>query len=108
MAEVALPPELAEFDAEWRLGDRARAEVLARAYVGARNAALAPHLQPCSREELVRMVDLYRAAGREADRLIVDMWLLAYYPRQDVWGDLTVGGLLDAVTEALGHGDALA
>ena len=70
---------VATFDKEWKSGDRAKAKEMAKEFVDANRASLAPQLEPYTREELVELVGAYRRAGREADRRIADMWLLSEY-----------------------------
>lgn len=93
-----MEPELAEFDREWRTGDRERARELACAYVAAHRAALAPYLGGLSIDELVALVTAYRGMGREDDRIVVDMWLLSEHPPQQISGSIRMGA--EAVIEA--------
>lgn len=79
-----------EFDYEWRLGHRDKAREIARAYVNARRYELAPILQRYTLEELVREVSALRNAGRHADRIVVDMWLLSEYEPQAIVGVIDV------------------
>jgi hypothetical protein len=89
----SVEPELVQFDHEWKHGDRGVARGLARAYIGRRRSELAPALEPYSLEDLVQLIDAYRAAGREDDRIIADMWLLTNYDPQRITG--TINKTLD-------------
>ena len=89
---------LAAFDREWKAGNRERAKQMARDYVEGHRDELTPHLEGKSIHELVGMVSAYRGMGREGDRIIVDMWLLAEHPPQHVTGVIRMGAA--AVIEA--------
>lgn len=93
--------DLARFDWEWRNGDRKRAIGLAREYIAAHYAEVAPHLQGKTRDELVGMVSAYRVAGgHEEDIVVVDMWMHAGC----VESTSVVGRVPIPVTSPTGHG----
>ena len=73
---MEIPWELERFDLEWRKGSRTRARDLAIEYIKPRYAQLAPLLAGRGVPELVSLVDQYREVGNEADRIVVDMWLI--------------------------------
>jgi hypothetical protein len=82
---------VARFDLEWKHGDKATAREMARVYVEANRATLEPILSQYSLEGLVGLIDDYRKAGREEDRIIADMWLLSEYQPQKVTGQMAIG-----------------
>lgn len=84
-------PQVEEFEHEWREGDREVARTMARDYF-ADKAELVKILKPKTLEQLVAMVDAYRAAGDEENRIITDMWLLSEFSPQIIGGQLSVGG----------------
>lgn len=88
-----------QFDYEWREGDRARAKDLAAEFVRDHESELGPLLERYTRDDLVRLVEQYRDAHRNTDRLIADMWLMAKYDPQRVYGSMNIGGA--AVVEAV-------
>lgn len=69
--------DLARFDWEWRNGERKRAIGLAREYIARNFADVSQHLAGKTRDELVAMVDAYRADGRAEDVIVIDMWIHA-------------------------------
>jgi hypothetical protein len=71
--------------------NRSAAIETAKRYVEANRAELAS-LASQTMEELVNLVGVYRRAGRERERLLVDMWLVSEYPQQQVTGYVKVGG----------------
>lgn len=73
--------ELLEFEYEWNYGSRYKARQIAIEYINARTVQL-EQLSWYSTEGLVKAVEAYRAAGREADRIIVDMWIVAHGQEQ--------------------------
>lgn len=102
------------FDNEWKTGDRAKAKEMAREYVAANRDGLMENIQVAVRAvrearlndspSLTDMVDLvtaYRNAGREEDRIVVDMVLLADYQPQKIAGALE---LSKAIQEVIGNG----
>lgn len=66
--------------------DRAPAMALAEQYVAENAAVLDPILGGKSREELVKIVDLARAAGNDDMAWTVTMWELVKFPRQQIGG----------------------
>lgn len=92
-----------QFDYECEQMNFARARDIARMFVYDHESELAPLLERYTRDDLVRMVELYRDTGRNTDRLIADMWLMAKYDPQHVWGTMNVGGttVVEAVELAL-------
>lgn len=92
----------AEFEREWRTGDRARAREMAREYAEADRTRLDQWIFDAvqasragalvTREELVRLVDQYRELGDETARLLVEMILLVDYPPQRITGDIRIAG----------------
>lgn len=89
---MAVDGDLARFVAEWKSGRRDEARAIARAYIDAHRAELAPQLEPYSLDDLVRLVSAYRQAGREEDRIVADMWLLTEYEPQRITGTIHMGG----------------
>lgn len=77
---------------EWRHGDRSLAKAMAKEYVEAHRAQIAPLLEPRIREEIVAMIDGARLEGRDADVAIAEMWLLTEYEPQRISGSLNLGG----------------
>lgn len=86
--------EIAAFESEWRTGDRAKAKQMARAYVTRHRPALIQQLASCTREDLVELIEQYRAAGRAEDRIVADIWLLSEYDPQQISGDLNLGAVV--------------
>lgn len=102
--------ELQAFEHEWRNGDRDVARGMARAYVAANRERLSPELSRYDLPGLVRLVEAYRDAGREDDRIITDMWLLSEYEPQRVVGAISIGGaaaIVDAVVTAMNRGESI-
>lgn len=105
-------PDLAfleRFDAEWKKGKSSReeAKALAIEYVEKYEHELAPALQDLGIPELVKLVDGYRAAGREHERIAVDCWLLAKFAPQHIVGTFALGSgsaIAQAVDDALRRG----
>lgn len=91
---------LVEFEHEWWKGSRDKAKEIAYAYIKENFLRLAPILGELPIEELVKMVSAYREAGREEDRIIVDMWLLTQFGSQPITGELALISPLSL--EALG------
>ncbi len=79
------------FDKEWRTGDREKAKLLARAYVADNRERLASSLASLARGELVALVSEYRKAGKDTERIIVDMWLISEYEPQKITGKINIG-----------------
>jgi hypothetical protein len=95
----------ADFEREWRTGDRGRAREMAREYVQSdrdrlevvtREAIRALRSEsldaPATRDELVRLVDRYRELGDDESRLLLEMLLLADYPPQEIIGEVHITG----------------
>lgn len=76
-----MDPVVKRFDEEWRYGDRDLAKKLAKEFIKARHAALAPALANLTVFDLVELIEFYRSEGDEENRIIADMWLLAASPR---------------------------
>ena len=79
------------FDSQWRAGgeSRTRAYTLAKDYAAARRqdfAAIADYDIP----SLVGLVEAYREAGDEENRILADIWLLASFPPQQIVGEMRV------------------
>lgn len=96
--------------AEWRTGNRVDVRAQAIAYVQRFRAEFAP-LEGLSLEECVHLVEGYRDAGREHDRMAADAWILAQYPPQYIVGVGTPGFVANDVmalmqTEALSRAPA--
>jgi len=89
--------EIAAFEREWRTGDRAKAKQMARAYVETHRPALTRQLASYTREDLVGLIEQYRATGCAEDRIIADMWLLSEYDPQQISGDLNLGAVAAAM-----------
>lgn len=101
--------DLERFEHEWHHGDRGLARDLAKEYVAA-HPAVVESLAAYTLEDIVRLIDQYRELGRESDRIVADMYLLATYPPQMVAGAVAIGGgsaLVEAVNKALVSGDPL-
>lgn len=64
---------------EWQNGSRERAIQLAREYIRENMEQVAGQLSTLSREEIVSLIDKYRTAGDEANRIVADMWLQCGY-----------------------------
>jgi len=103
---------VAAFDQEWKTGDRAKAKEMAKAWVEANAELVMPNLEagvralrearlsdPVAIPDLVALVSAYRAQGREADRIMVDMVLLAGYEPQSISGTIQMNG--SAAVEAV-------
>jgi hypothetical protein len=75
---------LLQFDHEWREGSRDKARDLARAYIMENEKFLTPILGGKERDELTQEVEKLRNDGRFTDRIVVDMWLIAFFPKQYV------------------------
>jgi hypothetical protein len=103
-----MDPSLQRFDHEWKHGDRALAREMAAEWVAA-HPALHPILTPRTLEDLVKMMDGYRAAGDEENCIIVDMWLLTNYKPQNITGVLSFGpsAIAEAMVNALVPADAV-
>ena len=84
--------QVVAFDRAWCTGYREDARALAIDYVATHRAQLEKTLGGKTLEDLVKLVDGYRAAGRENERAIVDMWLLVEYQPQRIVGELRMGG----------------
>jgi hypothetical protein len=99
---------LEQFVEEWRGGDRERAKALARDYVEAHREGLAKVLEPLSLDDIVQLIDSYRAVGQWKDVVIADMWLIANYEPQTINGSVRLGGgIVEAVTKAMNSGEPL-
>jgi len=112
--------ELEAFSNEWKTGDRTKAKEMAREYVDAHRQQLALGIiaavkelrkarldDPPSLADLVDVVSVYRATGREDDRIAVDMWLLSEVPQQHITGSIAIKAdspFLEAVTNHLKGG----
>jgi hypothetical protein len=81
----------ARFDHEWKHGDRERARELAVEFAAGHQAELSAQLAPYSLAGLVQLVEGHRDAGREEERIMVDMWLLAHYGPQQISGSIHIG-----------------
>lgn len=77
---------LQEFDQEWKTGDRVKAKQMAIDYVNEHREALTTVLGQLPIETLVALISGYRKVGRDADRVIADMWLLSEYEPQHIGG----------------------
>lgn len=82
---------LLQFDFEWREGNRTLATDIAVAYVNDHFEQLDELIGHMHVDELVHLVDNYRAAGRIADRIITDMWIIARIPKRHITGTINVG-----------------
>lgn len=69
-------PVVARFDREWRKGDRELARKIAKEYIADRREELAPLLANLTVNEMVALIEGYRAKGDESSRTVADMWLL--------------------------------
>lgn len=81
--------EIADFDREWKEGDREKARQMARDYVAANRERLQA-LERLTLPDLVERVSQCRAEGREEDRLVTDMWLLSEYQPQKIVGGINL------------------
>ena len=92
---------LEEFDSQWRAGgeSRTRAYTLAKDYARTRRqdfAAIADYDIP----SLVGLVEAYREAGDEENRILADIWLLASFPPQQIVGEMRINELRAATAAA--------
>lgn len=99
--------DLIQFDYEWREGDRGKARQIAKDYINRRRDELAPIFSKYTLEGLVDQVTALRNAGRHADRIIVDMWLLSEFEPQNITGELVIDPyrLAVAAAEAILRGE---
>lgn len=88
-SEIADIPALQAWDREWKTGDRVHAKELAIAYVDAHPGVRDDYLG-WTIPTLVSLIDDCRAAGNEAQRMEIDVYLLAVHPPQLIEG---VGGI---------------
>ncbi|MGE3795891.1 MAG: hypothetical protein AB7I38_18470 [Dehalococcoidia bacterium] len=79
-------------DAWANKADREPAMEIARQYVEQERAMLEPILGGKTRDELVKVVDLCRAAGNHNMATAATMWELVTFPRQQIGGDIRPGG----------------
>lgn len=77
--------ELARFKRTWERGEVAAAREMAREYVDAHWSELR-HMEGLGTHELVALVTEHRNAGREAERIVTDMWLLARFAPKRITG----------------------
>ena len=87
------------FDKLWKEGNRDEAKDVARRYINDHRHQLAPILESMSLEDIVQMIDSYRAAGKEEDRIIADMWLITQYEPRRIQGAVHLGNPMAAVKE---------
>lgn len=80
-------------DAEWKTGDRARAREMAKEFVAENRDVLAPRFGGMDIPALVAMVSHYRGVGDEANRILVDTWLLSEHQPQVIGGVFNLGGI---------------
>lgn len=80
----------AEFDAEWKTGDRDKARQIASAYVLEKGDYFAKWAD-LSVEQLVTMVDEAREQNQEDRRIELDMYLLHRFAPQHITGKLNQG-----------------
>lgn len=85
-----LPLALSRFEHAWKTGDRDLAREIAREFIDSSHPQLKGLLRQYSREGLVRLVDAYRAAGQDENRVIAEMWLLVEYEPQRITGHLDI------------------
>lgn len=83
---------LIAFDREWKTGDRAVAKTMAKQYVQLNASTLIPRFGAFDIPALVNLVGHYRSQGDEANRILVDMWLLSEFEPQHIGGTIRVGG----------------
>lgn len=81
---------LARFEHEWTRGDRDVARSIAHDYIKSAHPRLRELLRQYSLEGIVRLVDAYRIAGKDEDRIIAEMWLLVEYPPQTITGQFDI------------------
>ncbi len=79
--------QLQDFDHEWKEGDRAKAKEMATALVEAEPDTF-KKWEKKSIPQLVGEIDEARAAGDGVKRLLIDVYLLAKHPPQQIGGAL--------------------
>ena len=83
---------VAEFEAAWAdKGNREAAYAIAEQYVAENAATLEPILGGKSSDELVKLVDLARAAGNPEMAQVVTMWELVKFARKTIGGVVRPG-----------------
>lgn len=87
------------FDREWKAGNRGLARQIASFYVEQHRGDLESVLGGKTLEQIVAMVDGYRGAGLEEDRLIAEMWLLSEHQPQKITGTMNMGGAPKEATD---------
>ena len=89
MSEVSITPTM--WDNELKHGDRTKLKWMAEAYVK-ENYPRLKVLEQYTRDELINFITSYRNEGREEERIITDMWLMANYAPEKVFGSMNIGG----------------
>lgn len=87
---MELTPEMQQFDALWKSGDKAEAKVLAIEYVEDNRGIFSEAFGGLGIPQVVSFIDAYRIQGKEADRIAADMWLLSEFEPQRIKGQLGV------------------
>lgn len=88
--DIGRPEDRVEFEHLWRT-DRDEAKSCAMTFVSDHREQLVRQFSRYTLEDLVVLVESYREAGREDERLTVEMWLLGEYKPQQIEGAFDVG-----------------
>lgn len=94
-------PKLVEYQRLWaNVATRDEARAYAKAYVNQYRAQLEGKYKDLSIDALVPMLSAYRAAGRDEDVVIIDMWLQSEFPIQHITAQVNAPGSQVTLTVA--------
>ena len=82
---------LKEFDALWKAKEQDKARFFAKQYLADNLDYMSRQFSGLTIEQLVDWVTSARNNGREENRILADIWLLAVHPPQNIVGSLTLG-----------------
>lgn len=81
-----------EFDKEWKTGDRKLARAIAEEFTEANREMLDKRWGRHSIEAMVAIIAHLGDQGRERDRIMADMYIMAKFPPQNIVGELNING----------------
>lgn len=79
MTQENIPWEIRRYQLEFLNGSRDEAVKMAQKYIAQHVQELMPILGGKTRDQLVKLMDQYRAADMQANCIVLDMWLQAGY-----------------------------